>query len=60
LLDRFDSVGFEIEAKMDSFAAVLTMLSRSSMYTLSVVNKKKVTNVVNCVNDYPYFFISAG
>jgi hypothetical protein len=26
---------------MDSFAAVLTMLSRSSMYTLFVVNQKE-------------------
>jgi hypothetical protein len=38
--DRYDSVCFEIEAMIDAFAAVLTMLSSSSMYKLSAAYTK--------------------
>jgi hypothetical protein len=36
-----DSACFEIGARIDSFAAVLTMLSRSSMHKLSVANQER-------------------
>jgi hypothetical protein len=43
-----DSVCFERGAKMDSFAAVLAMPSRSSMYKLSLLVKK----MIPVCNDY--------
>ncbi len=55
MVGECDSVYFEIEARMDSFAAVLTMLSCSSLYKPPVTNWKiysqYVTSVTNSENN---------
>jgi hypothetical protein len=43
MVDKCDSVCFEIEARMDPFAGVLTTLSHSRMYELFVASPEKIT-----------------
>jgi hypothetical protein len=40
MVGKCESVRFEIEAMMDSFAAVLMTLGRSSMYKFSVAGQE--------------------
>ncbi len=46
-VDKFDSVCFEIEARMDSCAAVLAALSCLSMNKFSSIDQKKIIPVCN-------------
>ncbi len=55
VVDICDSVYFLLwdRGNKDSFAAVLTMLSRSSMYKLSVANPQKITLMCD---EYSYLY----
>ncbi len=47
VVGRFESVCFEPEAWIDSFAAALATLGCSSMYKIAVAD---ITDVINCIN----------